>query len=115
MPFGWEIEMSLIKTGVSWFKQSFTWSNTWISWQERLIAAAFMFGAVVLFYLTITRLDLWQALLAWFVYTVVLTIGSMQGWLKLLGPVLFYDMIRTARLSRYSIIRMLYAGFLLLI
>ena len=40
-------------------------------------------------------------------------ISSWLGWLKLFGPVLFYDMVRTARRSRYVFIRLLYASLLL--
>ena len=36
-----------------------------------------------------------------------------RGWLKLFGPVLFYDMITTARRSRYVVMRLLYAAILL--
>ena len=36
-----------------------------------------------------------------------------RGWLKLFGPVLFYDMIRQARRSRYFVLRMGYAGLLI--
>ena len=36
-------------------------------------------------------------------------------WLKLFGPILFYDMIRAARRGRYFLLRVLYAGLLLFI
>jgi len=38
-----------------------------------------------------------------------------MGWLKMLGPVLFYDMLVTARRGRYSLIRCGYSMILLLV
>src|SRR5438046_2690039 len=38
-----------------------------------------------------------------------------MSWLKLFGPVLFYDMIRAARRGRYFLLRFLYALLLLYI
>jgi ABC-type transport system involved in multi-copper enzyme maturation permease subunit len=35
-----------------------------------------------------------------------------RAWLKLFGPVLFYDLVRLARRSRYALMRCLYAVFL---
>ena len=41
--------------------------------------------------------------------------GSRKGWIKLFGPVLFYDAIRTSRRSRYIVLRCLYASAFLLV
>jgi ABC-type transport system involved in multi-copper enzyme maturation permease subunit len=38
-----------------------------------------------------------------------------RGWLRLFGPVLFYELVRTARRSRYVALRSLYACLLLLV
>jgi ABC-type transport system involved in multi-copper enzyme maturation permease subunit len=64
---------------------------------------------------SVTWLSFWPAALAWLIYAIVLTFCSKQGWVKLIGPVLFYDMVRSARRTRYAVVRMLYAGFLLLV
>ena len=106
--------MSFLKSGVTWLKHNFAWSNTWASWQERVVLALFLLLAVGLGILS-AYVVLWQAVLAWAVYFVALAVCSWQGWLKLFGPVLFYDMIRTARRSRYVVMRLLYAGMLLFI
>jgi ABC-type transport system involved in multi-copper enzyme maturation permease subunit len=38
-----------------------------------------------------------------------------QGWLKLFGPVLFYDMVRSGRRGRHILLRTAYASILLLL
>jgi ABC-type transport system involved in multi-copper enzyme maturation permease subunit len=38
-----------------------------------------------------------------------MAILARKGWIRLLGPVLFYDAIRTGRRSRYIVLRCLYA------
>ena len=106
--------MSLDKSVAAWFRQSFAWSNERSAWQERLLGLLFILLAVLLAYQS-PSLDLWKAAVVWAVYFLALAVCSRQGWIKLFGPVLFYDMIRTARRSRYVIMRLLYAGLLLVI
>src|ERR1043165_5951565 len=110
-----ESVMFNVKSSTSWLRQTFGWPWTWSVWQERLVGVAFFAIALGLFYVTITQLTFWQAALLWAGYGLVLAIASRQGWIKLFGPVLFYDMVRTARRSRYSIIRILYGGTLFFI
>jgi ABC-type transport system involved in multi-copper enzyme maturation permease subunit len=104
--------MRFIKAGIAWFHTSIAWSNSRASWHERLVLALFVAIAVGLGVLS-TRIGFWPALALWAVYVAVITVGSRQGWLQLFGPVLFYDMIRTARQSRHAVMRLLYAGLLL--
>jgi ABC-type transport system involved in multi-copper enzyme maturation permease subunit len=106
--------MSLVKSGTSWLRQSVAWSNSWPSWQERLTLIVFLSIAVALGLLG-TWMQLWQSVVLWAVYFLAVAVCSRQGWLQLFGPVLFYDMIRTARRSRYVIMRLLYASLLLAI
>ncbi len=106
--------MSLVKSGVTWVRQAVAWSNSWPSWQERLVLALFLVIAVGLGFLT-ASIDLWKAAIVWCIYFIAIAICSRQGWLKLFGPVLFYDMVRTARRSRYVIMRLLYSLLLLAI
>ena len=106
--------MSLVQSAVSWLRQSFAWSNSWPSWQERLVLAAFLLTAVGLGFLSVWA-DLWVSAVLWAVYAVAVAFCSRQGWLQLFGPVLFYDMVRTARRSRFVFMRMLYAILLLTI
>jgi ABC-type transport system involved in multi-copper enzyme maturation permease subunit len=104
--------MSLVNVGVTWIRHTITWSNSWSSWQERCIMLAFLVGAALVGWLS-TVVDFWPALTLWTIYFLALTICTRQGWLKLFGPVLFYDMITTARRSRYVVMRLLYAAILL--
>jgi ABC-type transport system involved in multi-copper enzyme maturation permease subunit len=110
-----EIGMSLVESGVNWFRQTFAWSNSWTTWRERLVLLLFVVLGILLFYLSAAQFAFWQSCIVWSVYAVVLAVCSRQGWIKLFGPVLFYDMVRTSRRSRYSIIRILYGGFLFLV
>lgn len=91
------------------------WWTNWAAWPERLIALGFLLATALLISLTITWFSFWPGLLVWTVFAIVVAVFSRQGWFKLLGPVLFYDMIRTARRSRYSIMRILYGCGLLFI
>jgi ABC-type transport system involved in multi-copper enzyme maturation permease subunit len=104
--------MGLIKAGIAWFHTSIAWSNTRASWHERLVLGLFLGIAIGLGILS-AWIGFWPALVLWAGYFIVVTVGSRQGWLQLFGPVLFYDMIRTARQSRYFFMRLLYAGLLL--
>ncbi len=90
----------------------FAWSNTWESWRERLVGFLFLAVGAPLLYFSVTRLAFWLSAILWAIYALGLALSSRQGWIRLFGPVLFYDMVRTARRSRYSIIRILYGGFL---
>src|SRR5438552_3380989 len=40
----------------------------------------------------------------------VVAVLARAGWIRLFGPVLFYEMIRAARRGRYFLLRGLYAG-----
>jgi ABC-type transport system involved in multi-copper enzyme maturation permease subunit len=107
--------MAFVESSAGWFRQTFAWSNSWPTWRERLVALLFFVIGAGFVYLSAARLALWQATIVWAVYGLALAICSRQGWIKLFGPVLFYDMVRTSRRSRYSIIRILYGGFLFFI
>jgi ABC-type transport system involved in multi-copper enzyme maturation permease subunit len=82
---------------------------------ERLIGLTFFASAATLVWLTLRIGSFWPAVIIWGLFFGALVVCTRQGWLKLLGPVLVYDMIRTARRNRYFILRMLYAGFLFFI
>ena len=106
--------MSLDKAVGSWFRYEFAWSNDRDAWRERLIGLLFVLIAAGFTWLSF-HVDLWKAAVLWATYFVALAICSRQGWLKLLGPVLFYDMIRTSRRSRYALMRLVYAALLLFV
>src|ERR1700722_13728855 len=109
-----EIVMALDKSVAAWFRQSFAFANDRSSWQERGIGIAFLLLAGFFAWLSF-HIDLWKSAVLWGAYVLGLAICSRQGWIKLFGPVLFYDMVRTARRSRYVIMRMFYAVLLLVI
>ncbi len=106
--------MSLANASASWFKQTFSWSNSSESWVERGVGLAVVLGAAGLWLLG-GRLNVWQNVALWTLLLIVGAVLMRRGWLKLFGPVLFYDMLTTARRGRYSLIRCVYAGVLLLV
>jgi ABC-type transport system involved in multi-copper enzyme maturation permease subunit len=108
--------MALLRASLTWCRRSLGWSNSTRSWLERGSALNVLASALVLWGLgfwlgarPLTLVVLWSA---WIVSVAVLV---RSGYLQLFGPVLFYDMIRTARRNRYAMLRFLYACFLLLI
>ena len=104
--------MSLLGMGATWFRQTLAWSNTWSSWQERCIMAALVLVGAFFGWLTM-RLDFWASAILWALYLIGIAVCTRQGWLKLFGHVLFYDMITTARRTRYVVMRLFYASILL--
>lgn len=106
--------MAVYQTAATWLRQTFAWSNSWASWNERIALTLFLGVGVALLFVS-AYAHWWQSAVLWVVYIIVLAVGTSQGWLKLFGPVLFYDMVRTARQNRYFAMRMLYSGLLLLI
>ena len=50
----------------------------------------------------------WQILLIWGICLLPALAVSRMGWLKVFGPVLYYDMIRQARRSRFAFLRFFY-------
>src|SRR6266404_9297668 len=105
--------MSHVATAVSWFKQNFSWSNSAQSWIERILAVGFVVSFASLCWQTGER-GLWSLpyWLGFFIFWAV--VGRLTGF-KIFGPVLFYDMLTTARRGRYSLIRVAYSGLLLLV
>lgn len=94
----------------TWVRHHLGWSNTSESWKERLIPLAFLLGFALVgwfFYL-----HPWLGLFGLIAWIGALIFASRQQQMKLLGPVLFYDVIRTARRGRYVLLRFLYACFL---
>ncbi|MBL8799012.1 MAG: ABC transporter permease subunit [Planctomycetia bacterium] len=106
--------MRLLTDCLQWFRITFSWSNSWQSWKERLGTLGVLLLAVGLFWLR-SRLTPAQQVVAWLLLAVLLAALMRRGWLKLFGPVLFYDMVRVSRRSRYFIFRALYVTGLLLI
>jgi hypothetical protein len=82
-------------------------SSSWKSWEwiggASLLALA---GALILFS---KRLSLSYQVGLWGVWIAVLALLFRQGWIRLFGPVLLYDMVRTGRRTRNILLRCIYA------
>src|SRR5690348_2854771 len=89
----------------------FRWSNTRQAWQERLGSAGVVVAAALL-WLYDDAAPAWVKVAAWAALALVLAVLLRRGWLKLFGPVLFYDLVRSARRSRTFAVRTLYLGIL---
>jgi ABC-type transport system involved in multi-copper enzyme maturation permease subunit len=98
----------LVQSCVGWVRRTLAWSNSLQSWQEGLALGGVLAGvlAAVTF---ARRLDLSYQVVLWGGLLVLVGALLRRGWLKLFGPVLFYDLVRTARRRRYFLIRCLYA------
>ena len=80
-------------------------------WEERvsfialiLVAAALALGG--------RGWDAWKQVTLWGLWVLAAALLLRRGWLKLFGPVLFFDMLCLARRSRYFWLRMAYAALL---
>jgi ABC-type transport system involved in multi-copper enzyme maturation permease subunit len=108
------IMSSLVTSSAAWLRRVLPFSNSPQAWQERL---GFLVAlvAVVVGVLFVAQLDAaWQTIFWAFALT-TMAVLLRRGWLKLFGPVLFYDLICLARRRRYFLVRTAYALFLLAI
>jgi ABC-type transport system involved in multi-copper enzyme maturation permease subunit len=76
----------------------------WIELSLGLVVA----GSAAVAWWQQSRLTLLQQMATWGALLLTLALLSRRGWIKLFGPVLFYDAIRTGRRSRYIVMRCLY-------
>ena len=91
-----------------WLRRNLAWSNSRQSWQERIAAAGLLAGALAILWYA-SELSVARQVLLWGILLVGLAALMRRGWLKLFGPVLFYDLVRIARRRRYIFLRCLYA------
>lgn len=84
------------------------------TWQERLAGAALVLAALCAGWFG-RGLPLSRQVLLWGLLFIAFAVLLRRGWLKLFGPVLFYDLICVARRGRYLLLRTAYAGFLFLL
>jgi ABC-type transport system involved in multi-copper enzyme maturation permease subunit len=96
-----------------WSGWRMRWSNSRQSWEERLGVLALLPAAATTYWFS-SRLPPSQQVVLWALLVAGVIVVLRRGWLKLFGPVLFYDLIRLARRGRYALLRCLYALFLLL-
>src|SRR4051794_27198354 len=101
----------------AWLRRSVSWSNSPEAWRERLGLAGWLVAAA-----------LWWRWLAAGDYVLgpqhvavaaglalALAFLARHGWLRLVGPGPFYEVLRNARRGRFILLRWLYAVGLLLL
>jgi ABC-type transport system involved in multi-copper enzyme maturation permease subunit len=93
----------------AWLRRTFAWSNTPRAWAERLSLAGVAAAAAALLALG-GRLGAAGLTAAWAALAVAAAVLFRRGWLPLFGPVLRYDLVRTARRARTYFVR---TGYLL--
>ncbi len=98
---------------VAWLRRALPWSQSRESWQDGLAGLMVLAGTIALFWYGSRLPRSGQVVLGGLVL-VALAVILRRGWLKLFGPVLFYDLVRIARRRRYVILRCVYALFLFL-
>src|SRR5207302_5805902 len=106
--------MSFAYACSSWLRHALAWSNSRQSWIERCGVLGLVAAGLVLWWLS-PHLPTAALAILWGLLVLGAAILSRRGWLKLFGPVLFYDMVRAARRCRYFLLRVAYAGLLLFI
>src|SRR5437588_786180 len=98
----------------TWSGRKLSWSTDARSLRERLGIGALVLAAVALAWLG-SGLSAWRQLLLWALLVLALALLARRGWLKLFGPVFFFDLIRSARRQRSFFNRILYGGSLLVL
>src|SRR5207249_11661599 len=78
------------------------------TWEDR-VALGLLGAAALGLWSFGGNLSLSAQVFLWGGLLLTLAVLLRQGWLKLFGPVLFYDLVRTGRRSRYIHLRFLYA------
>ncbi len=92
--------------GRTWLRQTFSLANSRRAWLDRISLAGLALCCVALALLR-TRLSP-STLAALVIGLAILTALLLrQGWMRLFGPILFYDLVTTARRTRFFIIRYL--------
>jgi ABC-type transport system involved in multi-copper enzyme maturation permease subunit len=95
-----------------WLRRELAPSAFRRAWRPRLGAAAVLAGVVALAWHG-GRLATWQQAALWGVLLAAAAVLTRRGWLRLFGPVLFYDLVRTGRQGRAFQLRAAYAFALL--
>jgi ABC-type transport system involved in multi-copper enzyme maturation permease subunit len=84
------------------------------TWQEAIAGILWLAAAAALVWLG-EPLPLWERTILWAVLTLGLGIILRRFWAWLLGPLFFYDLVRTARRNRLIPVRTLYGIALFLL
>jgi ABC-type transport system involved in multi-copper enzyme maturation permease subunit len=102
----------LINAANQWIRTHLTWSNSADAWRERIATLTVLAVAIALFWKG-SQFSPGARIVLWIVLLGGAVVMFRRGWLQLFGPVLFYDMVRTGRRSRYILFRFLYVCGLL--
>jgi ABC-type transport system involved in multi-copper enzyme maturation permease subunit len=97
-----------------WVRRTFGWMASPQSWLEILSGLALLAGAGALCWWS-AALSLGTQVLLWALLVLLAGVLFRHGWLKLFGPVLFYDLVRSTRRGQHMLVRSVYAGLLLLL
>ncbi len=97
---------------ILWFRKHLRWSQRPQEWMERLSLVALAAMAVLLWQYS-ANLSALQLAMGWGLLLLGVAVLSRHGWLRLFGPVLFFDLVRTGRRNRYFLFRAVYALVLL--
>lgn len=101
---------TVVQSALTQLRGGSFWSAARQSWRERLIALLLACLAIGLLWFG-ADLTWWQQALGWVCLLTLLAGSSRRGWIKVLGPVFFWDVVRTARRGAINL-RLLYTGFL---
>jgi ABC-type transport system involved in multi-copper enzyme maturation permease subunit len=97
----------------TWLRRTLAWSNAPQAWRERVSVGACLAGAGLLWWLA-DRLSGRQQLVFWGLWCLLVAVLLKSGWYTFLGPVCYYDLVRTTRRSRFALYRV-YAYFLIIL
>jgi ABC-type transport system involved in multi-copper enzyme maturation permease subunit len=101
--------MSILRRPLTALRLTFRWSNSIQTWHERVGDLTLLVAMLVA---TLTSLVFalawWQILAVWAFCLLLCVPLVLVGWLKVFGPVLYYDMIRQSRRTRFAVMRFLY-------
>jgi ABC-type transport system involved in multi-copper enzyme maturation permease subunit len=104
---------TFVQAGPTGVARLFSWSTLKHSWVE-LLAGFVLAAGVTAAWWYHGRMVLAERVAVWALLLAVVALFLRRGWLRLFGPVLFYDLVRVSRRSRYIPLRCVYAGLLLL-
>jgi ABC-type transport system involved in multi-copper enzyme maturation permease subunit len=103
---------SSISSGLAQLRRRLAWSNSPQSWRERASVVLVLAAAVGLAW-SGARLAPSVQVVLWGLLLAGLALFLRRGWVKLFGPVFFYDLVRLGRRGRYFLLRTLYGGAML--
>ncbi len=101
-----------LHVAIVWLRHKLAWSTSRQAWVERAAGAAVGGAGAAVWWLG-GRLAPPQQALLWALLLAGGAVLLRRGWLKLFGPVLFYDLVLTARRRRHAVLRCLYAALLI--